>query len=166
MSAAQRALVAGGEDSWNALSAAQQANYAAITHALEVTKLSNGASALSEVDGVKAIDNEDIEVAWKKGAEAAFKASGFVSRPGLGHDGESGMIGKPTDKGIKGSFWQQEGMHVLFNDADKGTTGHVHIDYRSGLAHFENGNSDVRAIKPNNYETYKSWYGSIPGYNP
>jgi len=76
----------------------------------------------------------------------------------------------PTGDGIKGSFWQAEGMHVLFNDANHGATGHVHIDYRWGKAHFDKSlNPDVRVTGPgkwNNYETYKGWYGPIPGYNP
>ena len=39
----------------------------------------------------------------------------------MGHEGESGLIGKPDGKGgNKGSYFQAEGMHVLFNDANGG----------------------------------------------
>jgi RHS repeat-associated protein len=166
LSSGQQALVQGGEQAWNALSSSQGANFAAITQALQATTLSDGTSGLSQITSVKSIGNQSIEVAWKEGAQALFQSSGFVSRWGLGHDGESGMIGKRTGNGIKGSFFQAEGMHVLFKNADKGATGDVHIDYRSGPAHFRDGNSDVRATGPSNYNTYKSWYGPIPGYNP
>ena len=72
--------------------------------------------------------------------------------------------GPPPATGIKGSFWQPEGMHVLFTDANYGATGQVHIDYRTGISHMLSGNSDVLAT--GNYKTYKNWYGPIPGYNP
>jgi hypothetical protein len=137
-----------------------QANYAAITHALEETKLSNGATGLSEVKNVTSIGPTGIAVNWNAGAAKAFEDSGFRSRPGL-HPGESGMIGMPTANGIKGSFVQAQGIHVLFSDANKGASGDVHIDYRWGPAHYFSGNDDVRA----NYATYKKWFGSLPGYN-
>jgi hypothetical protein len=106
----------------------------------------------------------DVGVNWQKGAQKAFEDSGFASRPGYGHAGESGMIGLPTASGkIKGSFFQAQGIHVLFNDANSGETGHVHIDYRGLLSgHFGNANADVRQ----NYQTYRQWFGPIPGYNP
>jgi hypothetical protein len=154
--------VPGGETAWNSLSGTQQSNYAAITQALAGTNLKDGSSALSQVASVSAIDNMDIAVKWKDGAQKKLEDAGFASRPGIGHTGESGMIGLPTSKGIKGSFVQVQGIHVLFNDADKGKTGHVHVDYRSGFAHFFNDNSDVRK----NYDTYKQWFGPIPGYRP
>jgi RHS repeat-associated protein len=167
LSAGQQALVPGGEKAWNELPGregmgAAQSNYAAITHALEETKLSNGTTGLSQVKSVTDIGPTGIGVSWNKGAAKAFEDSGFKSRWGLGHPGESGMIGMPTANGIKGSFWQAQGIHVLFNDADKGASGHVHIDYRSGPAHYRAGNDDVRA----NYATYKQWFGTLPGYNP
>jgi len=164
LSAAQQALVTGGEKAWDALSGTQQANFAAITHGLEVTKLSNGASALSEIKSVTAINDTNIAVAWNAGAAKALQASGFASRPGWGHPGESGMIGIPTANGkIKGSFFQAQGIHALFNDANKGATGHVHIDYRGLFSgHYGGANADVRQ----NYQTYKQWFGPIPGYVP
>jgi len=162
LSSAQQGLVPRGEKGWKALSAGAQVNYAAITHALEGTKLSDGTTGLSEIKKVREIGATGVGVEWKQGAAKAFKDSGFVSRWGLHHPGESGMIGKPTDNGIKGSFWQAQGIHVLFNEADEGATGHVHIDYRSGLAHYGDANTEVR----HNYRTYKEWFGPIPGYNP
>jgi hypothetical protein len=128
-----------------------------------VTTLSDGTPGLSQVTSVKSIGNESIDVEWKGGAQALFQSSGFVYRAGL-HPDESGMIGKPSSTGIKGSFWQPEGMHVLFTDANYGATGQVHIDYRTGISHMLSGNSDVLAT--GNYKTYKNWYGPIPGYNP
>lgn len=167
LSAGQQALVPGGEKAWDALSgrsgmAGAQPNYDAITHALEGMKLSNGSTGLSEVKSVTDIGPTGIAVTWANGAAKAFEDSGFRSRPGLHHEGESGMIGMPTANGIQGSFFQAQGIHVLFNDANKGASGHVHIDYRSGLAHYRSGNDDVRA----NYSTYKQWFGALPGYNP
>ena len=164
LSADQQSLVSGGEKKWNALSAEQQDNFAAITHALLVTQLMNGKSALSEIKDVRSIGTRDIAVDWGSGASKAFQDSGFAWRPGWGHSGESGMIGKPTGNGkIEGSFFQAQGIHVLFNDADKGASGNIHIDYRGILAgHYSDANDDVRQ----NYLTYKRWFGPIPGYEP
>ncbi len=166
LSPAQQALVQGGEKAWNDLSAAQQTNFAAITHALDVTKLSDGTSGLSQVSKVTEIGATGIAVNWKTGAKDAFKGSGFSWRPGWGHAGENGLT-----RG--GSI---TGLHLLFGHKNAGV-GHVHIDYR-GLweGHYKPYNSDVRAVGPeiprfshrpiNNYERYKSWYGPIPGYIP
>jgi RHS repeat-associated protein len=169
LSAGQQALVPGGEKAWNALPGrdgmgAAQSNYAAITHALEETTLSNGTTGLSQVKSVTEIGPTGIGVTWNAGAAGAFEASGFASRPGKGHPGESGMIGAPTASGkIQGGFFQAKGVHVLFKDSDKGATGHVHIDYRGLFSgHFGGANDDVRQ----NYQTYKRWFGSIPGYSP
>ncbi len=70
----------------------------------------------------------------------------------------------PTADGkIEGSFFQAQGIHVLFNDANKGATGNVHIDYRGILSgHYGDANDDVRQ----NYATYKQWFGPVPGYIP
>jgi RHS repeat-associated protein len=164
LSSAQQALVQGGEKAWGGLSAGQQTNFAAITHALEVTTLSNGASGLSEVKSVTSIGKVDIGVTWNAGAKQAFKDSGFAWRPGWGHSGENGVtLGRSTT-----------GLHLLFGDKDVGV-GHAHIDYRGlGEGHYQQYNSDVRAVGPeksggrpiSNYERYKSWFGPIPGYVP
>jgi hypothetical protein len=105
-----------------------------------------------------------IAVNWKDGAKQAFKDSGYSWRPGWGHPGENGVT--------KGS--STVGLHLLFGDHNPGV-GHVHIDYRGlGEGHYKNYNSDLRAVGPErsggqpigNYERYKSWFGSIPGYTP
>jgi RHS repeat-associated protein len=168
LSGGQQALVTGGEKAWNGLSSVQQTTFAAITHALEVTTLSNNTSALSEVESVNSINAKSgdfsIGVTWKDGAKELFKDSGFAWRPGYGHEGENGLTEGRSSTGL----------HVLFGDKDP-RIGHVHIDYRGiGEGHFKQYNSDVRAVGPeksggrpiNNYERYKSWYGPLPGYVP
>jgi hypothetical protein len=129
-----------------------------------VTKLSNGNSVLSKVKEVRSIGTRDIAVDWADGAESALLDSGFAWRPGLGHEGESGMIGKPTaDGGIAGGFWQAQGIHALFTDANNGATGNIHIDYRGIFSgHYGDANDDVRQ----NYRTYENWFGPIPGFSP
>ncbi len=156
--------MSGGQKAWDALSATQQVNYAATTHGMEGVKLSDGTTGLSQIKTVTEIGPTGIGVTWNAGAAAALEASGFASRPGWGHPGESGMIGVPTASGkIKGSFIQAQGVHVLFNRSDKGATGHMHIDYRGLFSgHYGSANSDVRQ----NYQTYKQWFGPIPGYSP
>ena len=110
------------------------------------------------------IGQVDIGVTWNAGAKQAFKDSGFAWRPGWGHSGENGLtLGRSTT-----------GLHLLFGDKDVGL-GHVHIDYRGlGEGHYEQYNSDVRAVGPeksggrpiSNYERYKGWFGPLPGYVP
>ncbi len=164
LSSAQQALVQGGQKAWNSLSAGQRTNFSAITYALQVTILSNGAPALSEVKSVTSIGQADIGVTWSAGAKQDFEDSGFSWRLGYGHKGENGLS-------LGGSA---VGLHLLFGNKDAGV-GHVHIDYRGiGEGHFKPYDADVRAVGPehlggrpiSNYERYKSWFGPIPGYSP
>jgi hypothetical protein len=137
-----------------------QANFAAITHALETVNLGNGATGLSEIRPGSASmrDNgRDMDVTWQKGAAEAFKKAGFVNRVGSpwDHPGESGLIKVPSH----GGHANIQGIHVLFNKSDS-TKGNVHIDYRWGIDHWFPANDNVTK----NYGTYKQWYGEIRGY--
>jgi RHS repeat-associated protein len=168
LSPEQQVLVPNGAAGWNALSATQQANFAAVTQALQKTILADKTTALSLVTKVTAINLFNIDVTWKEGAQELLQKSGFEYRLGWGHEGESGLT-------LHGS---SQGLHLLFNDKNAGI-GDIHIDYRNFYKWWEGHmddkhNSDVRAIGPqtsggepiNNYQRYKQWFGPIPGYNP
>ena len=49
LDSAQKGVLQDGFTTWNSMSATAQANFAAITHALETVTLGNGATALSEI---------------------------------------------------------------------------------------------------------------------
>jgi RHS repeat-associated protein len=154
---AQQAVLQGGEKAWDDMSPAQQANFAAITHALETIDLGNGATGLSEIQAGSASmrsSGHEMDVTWKDGAAKAFESHGFSSRPGE-HEGTN--LG-PTGMGI-------QGLHLIFGKKEN----QVHIDYR-GLfeGHYKPYNDDVTA-RPgpqrtphgrliNNAERYREWY--------
>jgi RHS repeat-associated protein len=155
----QRGALAGGVTTWNGMNPTAQANFAAITHALEKVILGNGATGLSEiVPGSASMrsNGREMDVTWQNGAAEAFKKAGFVNRVGSpwDHPGESGLIKVPSH----GGHGNIQGIHVLFNKKDS-TKGDVHIDYLWGICHFCSRNDDVRQ----NYATYKEWYGEISG---
>ena len=105
-------------------------------------------------------NGREMDVTWQQGAAEAFKKAGFVGRVSSpwDHAGESGLIKVPSH----GGHGKIQGIHVLFNDSD-GTKGDLHIDYRwSPWGHFSVANDDVTK----NYNTYKRWYGEVPGYKP
>ena len=156
---AQQGVLAGGKAAWDKMSGTQQANFAAITHALESVTLGNGATGLSEIKAGSAAmrkDGTEMDVSWKEGAAKAFESHGFSSRPGE-HGGTN--LG-PTDKGI-------QRLHLVLGSKEN----QVHIDYR-GLfeGHYKPYNDDVTARpgperspllfgKPIvNSERYQQWY--------
>jgi hypothetical protein len=106
------------------LSAFERTTFAAVTHALEMTKLGNGQTGLSQVQGVTEISGGQLGVTWKAGAEKAFRSAGFESRASGKHPGERGL--SPG-----GGMWRGTvtGLHLLFNEKNPGV-GHVHVDYR------------------------------------
>jgi hypothetical protein len=104
-------------------------------------------------------NGREMDVTWQQGAAEAFKKAGFVNRVGStwDHAGESGQIKVPSH----GGHANIQGIHILFNKNET-TKGDVHIDYRWGIDHWSEANDDVTK----NYNTYKRWYGEVPGYKP
>jgi len=97
-----------------------------------------------------------MDVTWKAGAADALKGAGFVKRPGAAdeHANQSGLI-KRVPGASRANIIQ--GIHVLFNDGDA-TRGDMHIDYNF-WRHGAVDNDDVTQ----HYNSYKQWYGAIPG---
>jgi hypothetical protein len=160
LSAAQRAVLAGGEKTWNGMDPTARANFGAITHALETTKLDNGATGLSEVKSASMKSDTEMKVTWQKGAKEAFEAHGF-----------SGRTGEHLGTSLGPTGWGVTGLHLVFgrNFLLFHSESQVHIDYRGlGEGHFTRFNDDVTAptgagqragqVPINNYERYKAWY--------
>jgi hypothetical protein len=157
----QQGVLKGGKDEWNTMTPTAQANFAAITYALEKITLENGATGLSEIKPGSASmrDNgREMNVTWQKGAAKAFESHGFSGRAGL-HLGTS--LG-PTGKG-------ETRLHLVFGISFRfiHTENQVHIDYRkAGEGHSGAQNDDVTAPPEkvngqliSNRERYQSWYG-------
>jgi hypothetical protein len=163
------------------LSASQVTTYAAITHALESTRVGAVSNGLRQVDAITEIRGEipsaasaeqfNLGIVWRDGAYDRFRSAGFWWRIGSGHEGETGL-----------SYHSgSTGLHLLFSSTSY-RDGHVHVDYRSAGAsdlfgwvegHFEPYNADVRAVGPesellgkliSNYDRHLRWFGAIRGY--
>jgi hypothetical protein len=170
------------QDYWkNTLNTGEPTVFAAVTHALEHTQLSNGETALDEVDQITVISGDipqnpsyeqfNLKLTWKDGAYWDFWRAGFTYRIGHGHEGETGLS----------LLSSSQGLHLLFAK-DATTNGHAHVDYRAiglgdilgaGEGHLTPYNADVRAIGPerdglgtpiNNHDRHVQWYGDLPGY--
>jgi hypothetical protein len=94
-------------------------------------------------------DGREMDVTWKSGAQEAFEKAGFHVVGDFLHDGVT-----LHEKGKN-----VEGLHLVFPDGPSRQESQVHIDYRSGFAHFGSRNDDVIY----NEEKYGKWYGPLPG---
>ena len=134
-------------------------DFAAITHALEVTKLADKKrNGLSLVERINWIGEGSIGVTWQPGTEDAFKEIGFVERRGLDAD-YRGLVDPRLGDGY-------QGLHLEFSKSKGNLVGDkVHIDYRGAALHpFWRINGNIRA--KGNYERYVQMYGPLPGYVP
>jgi len=158
LSEGQQALVTGGKNGWGAMSADAQDNFAAITHALEEIKLSNGATGLSEIQSARMNSGGmEMNVTWKSGAQKAFEGAGFHEHWDPNHNG---ITLRPHINPL--AFG---GLHLVIPDPNNASRNEssVHIDYRGALGgHWGPHNDDVIYNK----EQYKSWYGPLPGLIP
>ena len=156
----QQGILEGGEPVWDKLDDTAQANYFAITHALEGILVYNDGTPCSAKmvpgTGVMREDGRELNVGWHPDTHEAFKAVGFDYRVGApwDHHGEAGLIHTPQGAG----HGDIQGIHVLFDNTDP-TKGDLHIDYDWGLGHFGARNDDVTQ----NYKKYQRWYGVVPG---
>jgi hypothetical protein len=103
-------------------------------------------------------DQFNTQVIWSKDAAAHFKSlPGWTEHLALLHPGQYGY----QENRDGNPFW---GIVVLFDEDRSKSDGQFHIDFRSLFEHYEAVNGDIG--NKENYERYRTWYGTIGTFEP
>jgi hypothetical protein len=151
-----------------ALDLSQRVEFAGGSRAVMEAEASHGwrdILAIAKIYGsdpaASSADQFNTQVIWSKDAPAHFRSlPDWCEHLALLHPGQYGY----QENRDGNPFW---GIVVLFdeNPADPNkVTGQFHIDFRSLFGHYEPENGDIG--NKDNYQRYRSWYGTIGTFEP